>query len=82
MVYGAILEKGERYYTHLLEILLAIEPIQKNFNWFITNCECCPQDPKADELFSREYCFLSGEELTALLKQDDFQWIWGGVFRF
>ena len=77
MVYGAILEKGERFYTRLLGILQAIEPLREPFNWLITDCECFPNDPKADELFSREYCFLSGEELTALLKQDDFQWIWG-----
>ena len=76
MVYGAILEKGERYYTHLLEILLAIEPIQKNFNWFITNCECFPKSPKYDEQFSKEYAFLSGEALTSLVEEENFQWIW------
>lgn len=76
MVYGAILEKGNRYYTHLLEILQSIEPIQKDFNWLITNCECYPRDPKKDELLSKEYCFLSDTELTALVEHEDFQWIW------
>ena len=76
MVFGAILEKGERFYTRLLGILQAIEPLHEPFNWLITSCECYPQDPKTDELFSQEYCFLSGEELIALLEQDDFQWVW------
>ena len=76
MVYGAILEKGERFYTRLLGILQAIEPLREPLNWLVTDCECYPNDPKVDELFSQEYHFLSGEELTLPLEQDDFQWIW------
>ena len=51
MVYGAILEKGNRCFTQLLELLQAIEPIQKDFNWLITDCECFPKNPKTNELF-------------------------------
>ena len=77
MIYGSILEKGERFYTRLLGILRAIEPLHESFNWLVTDYECYPNDPLVDEFFSREYCFLSGEELSTLLEQDDFQWIWG-----
>lgn len=76
MVHGAILEKGIRCYTHFLEILQSIEPIQKDFNWLITNCECFPRDLKTAELLSGEYCFLNGSALTALVEHDDFQWVW------
>lgn len=76
MVHGAILEKGNRYYTHLHEILLAIEPAQNHYNWLITNCECFPKSPKIDEQFSKEYAFLSGEALSRLVEEDDFQWVW------
>lgn len=82
MVYGAILEKGNRYYTHLLEILKSIEPIQKDFNWLISNCECYPRDPKTDELLSKEYCFLCGTALTALVEHEDFQWVWAVLSAF
>ena len=29
-----------------------------------------------------EYCFLSGEELTSIVRQDDSQWIWGVLSGF
>lgn len=76
MVYGAILEKGNRCFTQLLELLQAIEPIQKDFNWLITDCECFPRNPKTNELFSKEYAFLSGEEFTSLVEEENFQWVW------
>ena len=28
------------------------------------------------ELLNKEYCWLSGEELTEMVNQEDFQWIW------
>lgn len=43
-VHGAILERGNRCYTHLLEILQAIEPVRNHYNWLITNCECFLRD--------------------------------------
>lgn len=77
MVFGAILEKGEQFYSHILGILQAVEPLHEPFNWLVTDCECYPNDPMVGDMFSREYCFLSGAELCALLEQDDFQWVWG-----
>ena len=82
MVYGAILEKGNQYYTHLREILQAIEPAQNNCNWLITNCECYPRDLKTAELLSCEYCFLNGPALTALVEHEDFQWVWAVLSAF
>ena len=76
MVYGAILEEGNRCYTHLLELLRAIDPMQTDFHWLITDCECFPKSPENDERFSKEYVFLSGEALTQLVEEDDFQWVW------
>lgn len=76
MVHGAILEKGNRCYTHLLEILQAIEPAQNHYNWLITNCECYPRDLKTAEFLSCEYCFLNGSALTDLVEHEDFQWVW------
>ena len=82
MVHGAILERGNRCYTHLLEILQAIEPVQNHYNWLITNCECFPRDLKTAKLLSGEYCFLNGSALTAFVEHEDFQWVWAVLSAF
>ena len=40
---GAILEKGETGYTYLKKLFLSIRHAQKDFNWLITDCQCCTQ---------------------------------------
>ncbi len=82
MVYGAINKKGEKYYTHLKKVFDAIGNKQKDYNWLITDCECCPNDSTLRELFDKEYCFISGEELTDIVSKEDFQWIWAVLSGF
>ena len=82
MVYGAILEKGEPYYTYLRKVFDAIENVQTQYNWLITNFEGCPRSPSIDALLSQEYCWLSGHELTSIVDQEDFQWIWAVLSGF
>lgn len=74
---SAILEKGESYYTHMRKVFNAIENEQLKYNWLITNCECYPQDSSIDELFSKEYILISGKQLTEIIYDEDFQFIWG-----
>lgn len=74
---SAILEKGEQYYTHMVKVFNAIENEQFKYNWLITDCECYPQDEESEKLFSKEYIWISGEQLTEIVKKDDFQFIWG-----
>ena len=57
MVYGAILDKGEQYYTYLRKVFDAIGNIQLDYNWLITDCDCFPQTPDFGDLFARSYCF-------------------------
>ena len=82
MVYGAINAKGEKYYTYMKKLFGAIGNRQKEFNWLITDCICYPDNPKFDSMLSREYCWISGEELTELVEQEDFQWIWAVLSAF
>ena len=82
MVYGVIDEKGEKYYTHLKKVFDAIGNKQLDYNWLITDCECYPSDPEINELFSEEYCWISGEKLTDIVTTDDFQWIWAVLSAF
>ena len=82
MVYGAILEKGEKYYTHLGKVFGAIGNRQNEYNWLITDCECYPATEKFSELFDRDYCWLSGDELTSIVNTEDFQWVWAVLSGF
>lgn len=74
---SAILEKGEKYYTYLKKVFNAIENEQIKFNWLITNCECYPKNEDLNELFSKEYVWISGEKLTDAINKEDIQFIWG-----
>ena len=82
MVYGAILEKGERFYTYLSKVFTAIEGTQTKYNWLITDCVCYPQSPDIAAMLSQEFCWLSGDRLTSIVQKEDFQWIWGVLSGF
>lgn len=78
MVYGVINKKEEKYYTYLKKVFEAIDNRQKDYNWLITNCECYPNNPETYKLFNNiDYCWISGEELTEIILEEDFQWVWG-----
>jgi hypothetical protein len=82
MVYGAINLKGEKYYTYMKKLFEAIGNRQTEFNWLITDCICYPDDPKTDAMLSKDYCWISGDELTEIVGQEDFQWIWAVLSGF
>lgn len=82
MVYGAVNRKGEKYYTYLKKLFDAINNKQLEYNWLITDCTCYPDNPKTDAMLRRNYCWLTGEELTDLVTQEDFQWIWAVLSGF
>ena len=81
-MYGAILRKGEEYCTHLYRIFTGINMVQKDYNWLITDIVAYPKTKEYQDLFSKEYCWLSGEELTNIIEKEDFQWIWGVLSGF
>lgn len=82
MIYGAILEKGERFYTDLRKIFKAIGETQIEYNWLITDCICYPESADIDALLSQKFCWLSGEKLTSIVNRENFQWIWGVLSGF
>lgn len=49
MVYGAINEKGEKFYTYLPKLFDVIDNAQLNYNWLITACECNVSNRVEDE---------------------------------
>ncbi len=74
---SAILEKGEYCYTHMYKVFNAIENEQLKYNWLITDCECYPKDKGINKMFSKEYIWISGEQLTEIISKGDFQFVWG-----
>ncbi len=81
---GAILEKGERYYTHMNKVFHAIENKQLQYNWFITDCDCCSMNEATSLLLmpSKGYAWITGEQLTQIVKDEDFQWVWAVLSGF
>ncbi len=79
---GIILDKGPKYFTYLKEIFEAIGNEQNNYNWLITDFECYPQLNEHVEIFSKSYCWITGEELTKIANIENFQWVWGVLSGF
>ena len=83
MIYGAISKNDEKYYTYLRNVFNAIENRQREYNWLITNYECYPHSHEIEAIFkNKEYCWISGEDLTKVISKEDFQWIWGMLSGF
>ena len=76
MVYGAIDKKGESYYTYMGKVFAAIDNKQKEYNWLLTDCDCYPANSKTYAMLCQEYCWISGDDLTKLVTEEDFQWVW------
>ena len=82
MTYGIVDRKNHKYYTYMSKVFRAINNAQLQYNWLITNCVCYPQNNDIEKLLDQEYCWLSGDELSAIIEQEDFQWIWGCLCGF
>lgn len=81
MAYGAINQKGERWYTQMGKIFDAIKDNQMNYNWLITDIDCVPQKIE-DCCNGKDFCWLSGEKLTQVVREDDGQWVWAVLSGF
>ena len=69
MVYGAINECGEEWYTKMGRVFTAIKGRQINYNWLITDMESVPVPPQmVRSCNGRNYCWLTGEELTRIVQ--------------
>lgn len=82
MIYGIIDRKNHKYYTYMSNVFQAINDAHLAYNWLITDCLCYPKNKEIEAMFDQEYCWLSGDELSAIIEQEDFQWIWGCLCGF
>ena len=81
---GALLKKGEERYTYLRKIFIQMENFQKNYNWLISDCEAFPKKigHSVRIIQSGNFAWISGTELTNIIKKDDFQWVWAVLSGF
>lgn len=82
MVYGAINDKGEKFYTYLPKLFDTIDNAQLDYNWLITDCFCNVETPVERDVDEKGYCWISGEDLTKLVHEAQIQWIWAVLSGF
>ncbi|WP_297519991.1 hypothetical protein [uncultured Clostridium sp.] len=81
MLKRVTLEEGIQ--TQMGEVFQAIDNMQLEYNFLITNYEGYSMDEEIENKLSRNYSWMSGKELTELIKKgEDFQWIWGVLIAF
>lgn len=73
---GAIQNNGEPGYILMSRIFSAINQVQKNYNWLITDVNAYPNAPIFEKMVNEEYIWMTGDELTKMVEKEDFQWIW------
>lgn len=73
---GLILNKGVQYYSTFGQIFKNIKDLSEKYNWLISDAVCYPQNKDYQNKFNELYTWMSGEELTQILADEDFQWIW------
>ena len=81
MVYGAI-DRASEGFTDMQYIFAALGQRQRDYNWLITDADCTAATPAFAALLEQNYVWLTGEELTAMVAQENFQWIWAVLSGF
>lgn len=76
MIHAVTDKKNKQFYTHLSDVFRDMGNTQSAYNWLVISHTCYPRTPEFEELFSRDYVFLSGHELTDIVEKEDFQWVW------
>ncbi|MCL2409472.1 MAG: hypothetical protein FWC96_07645 [Oscillospiraceae bacterium] len=63
-------------------IFTSIKNVQNKYNWLITDFEGVAETAFHNLFIDNAYIWISGEELTAIVEKDDFQWIWAVLSGF
>lgn len=81
---GAILRRGERYYTCFSGIFSAVGQIAREYNWLVTDYENYPEELKPYErsLGKERYFWVEGETLAEIVAEEDVPWYWGVLSGF
>ena len=71
--------------TYMKPIFEAIDNRQLEYNWLITNFDGYPRNPAYEKLLfsqTQDYSWITGEQLTAMVNDEDFPWVWGVLSGF
>ncbi|MBC6297872.1 hypothetical protein HCJ45_12220 [Listeria sp. FSL L7-1517] len=71
---GAISLNGQNFYTDMSVVFKAIQNKQANYNWLISHFEC---NHYPVDILKQAYIWVSGEELTKMIEENNIQFIWG-----
>ena len=82
MIKGLILRRGEPFYSVFGKLFENLPQLSTEYNWLISRPQCYPRTPAFYDLMARDYVWFTGEELKEMLRQEDFQWIWGVLSAF
>ena len=79
--WSAVLEKDGQYHTFLGRVFDALEDRQRDYNFLLMGVEAYPGTPNF-QFVNQAPVWMSGEELTRMIRQEDFQWVWGALLAF
>ena len=79
--WSAVLEKDGQAHTLLGRVFDSLENRQRNYNFLLAGVEAYPGNPNF-EFVNQAPVWISGEELTRMIRQEDFQWVWGALLAF
>jgi hypothetical protein len=77
LVFGAIDEKGDKYYTYLREVFDALGDEQKNYNWLVTDSELYPKLPEAKKLYTQSFDLLGPKGVRKRFPAPEFCFLSG-----
>ncbi len=64
--------KERKYYTFMLELIMALGGNDLKYKWLISDIEAYPDK----ETRLKDHLILSNAELIQMLSENNFQWIW------
>lgn len=59
------------WFTNMRVVFEALDGLQKNYSWLVTDIECYPE---IEEI--KEGLIISGEKLTDIVNREDIQFVW------
>ena len=80
-IWSAVLEKDGQCHTSLGRVFDALEGRQRDYNFLLVGVEAYPGTPDF-QFVNQAPVWMSGEELTRMIRQEDFQWVWGALLAF
>ena len=79
--WSAVLRKDGQYHTFLGRVFDALEDRQRDYNFLLGGVEAYPGTPDL-QFVNQAPVWIPGKELTRMIRQEDFQWVWGALLAF